>query len=59
MGKFFNLDQIGQHFSAEGKFQSNKEFRDAIVSWHNDKRKIKSSIQQRFDVSVLSTEKQN
>jgi hypothetical protein len=30
------MDKIGKHFPADGKFQSNKELRDAIVSWPND-----------------------
>jgi hypothetical protein len=37
-------DKIGQHFPADGKLQSNRKFRDAIVSWHND-RKQKSKAQ--------------
>lgn len=46
MVKLSKVDQIGQHFHADEKFQSNNEFRDAIVSWHNDKEKIKSAIDQ-------------
>ena len=29
------LDNIGQHFPADGEFKSNKEFREAIMTWHN------------------------
>jgi hypothetical protein len=33
---FCKLDKIDKHFPANGKFQFNREFRDAIVTWHND-----------------------
>lgn len=29
------LDNIGQHSPANREFKSNKEFREAIVNWHN------------------------
>jgi hypothetical protein len=29
-------EQFGQHFPADREFKSNKDFREAIMTWHND-----------------------
>ena len=34
--KFSKLDKIGQYFPADGEFKSNKEFWEAIMTWHKD-----------------------